>query len=91
MPRNDFAFAETGPKLQAMSGSSDPTERFNLILYRQQVRKLGPTGIEMARDWCLTVIRREHPHLTTEEVDRFYENLITIKWTAVDEWTERMR
>jgi hypothetical protein len=74
-----------------MSSPDDTNGRFNLILYRQKIRQLGPTGIELAREWCLTVIRREHPHLSTEEVDRFYKNLITIKWTAVDEWSERMR
>jgi hypothetical protein len=28
--------------------------------------------------------------MTDEEVDRFYENLINVKFTAVDEWTRRM-
>jgi len=74
-----------------MSNSDDTPARFNLILYGQHIRKLGPTGIEMAREWCLNVIRREHPHLNAEEVDRFYEKLITIKWSAVDEWSERLR
>ena len=73
-----------------MDTDSDPTGRFNLILYRQKIRQLGPTGVQMAREWCLTVIRREHPHLTADEVDLFYEKLITIKWSAVDEWTQRM-
>ena len=73
------------------SDTPDSTERFNLILYRQKIRQLGPSGIEMAREWCLAFIRREHPHLTAEEVDRFYEKLVTIKWSAVDEWSERMR
>ena len=66
------------------------TERFNLFLYRQHIRKLGPTEIETAREWCLTLIRREHPQLNAEEVDRFYENLINIQFSAVDEWTRRM-
>ena len=44
----------------------------------------------MAREWCVMLIRREHPKFTDEEVDRFYENLINVKITVVDEWTQRM-
>jgi hypothetical protein len=73
-----------------MRSVSDFTERFNLFLYRQHIRKLGPTEIELAREWCMAVIRREHPQLTTEEAERFYENLITVKWNSVDEWSRRM-
>jgi len=73
-----------------MQSAANLTERFNLFLYRQHIRKLGPSDIELARDWCLALIRREYPQLTSEEVDRFYENLIQVKWTAVDEWSRRM-
>jgi len=89
--RKVFAFSETTTQLESMSSSDQPTGRFNLILYGQHIRKLGPSGREMAREWCLMVSRREHPQLTKEEIDRFYENLITIKWSSVDEWSERMR
>jgi len=65
-------------------------ERFNLFLYRQNIRKLGPAEIALAREWSLDLIRREHPKLTEEQVERFYENLIHVEVTAVDEWARRM-
>ena len=64
--------------------------RFNAFLYRQHIRRLSPVEIELAREWSLALIRREHPHLSSEEVERFYENLIHIRVCAVDEWTRRM-
>ena len=73
-----------------MTRSSVFTERFNLFLYRQHMRDLGPSEVELAREWCLSLIRREHPHLSPEQVDRFYENLIHVQLHAVDEWTRRM-
>jgi hypothetical protein len=73
-----------------MSRVTDFAERFNLFLYRQHIRKLEPSELENAREWCLQFIRREHPKMTDEEVDRFYENLINVQFTAVDEWTRRM-
>ena len=73
-----------------MNGISEFTERFNRFLYRQHIRKLGPTEIETAREWCLNLIRREYPHLNEEQRNLFYENLIHVKVTAVDEWTRRM-
>jgi len=66
------------------------TERFNLFLYRQHVLKLSPAEIEMAREWSLNLIRKEHPDLTDQQVERFYENLINVQVTVVDEWTRRM-
>jgi hypothetical protein len=69
---------------------SDFAERFNHFLYRQSIRKLGPSEIELARDWSCDFIRREHPNFTEEQVARFYENLIHIQVIAVDEWTRRM-
>lgn len=65
-------------------------ERFNLFLYRQHIRKLAPTEIETAKAWCVDLIRKDHPQLTSEEVERFYENLIRVEFTATDEWTRRM-
>jgi len=73
-----------------MSLAPDFTERFNLFLYRQNLRKLGPAEIDLARDWCLNLIRKEHPQLTEEQIARFYENLINVRITVVDEWTRRM-
>jgi len=69
---------------------SDFSARFNHFLYRQSIRKLSEAEIKLARDWSLMLIRREHPHLTEEQVERFYENLIHIEVVAVDEWTRRM-
>jgi hypothetical protein len=66
------------------------TERFNLFLYRQHIRKLGDAEIALAREWAFDLIRREYPHFTEEQANRFYENLINIKIVAVDEWTQRM-
>jgi hypothetical protein len=65
-------------------------DRFNKFLYRQNIRKLGATEIEAARGWCLDLIRREHPHLNEEQREHFYQNLINVQITAVDEWTRRM-
>jgi hypothetical protein len=73
-----------------MNRASNFTERFNRFLYRQHLRKLGPGEIETAREWCHFIIRREHPHLTEEQRDLFYKNLINVKITVVDEWTRRM-
>ncbi len=73
-----------------MSSLSVFTERFNLFLYRQHIRKLGPAEIEAAREWCFNLIRKEHPELNEAQVERLYENLIHVEVTAVDEWTRRM-
>ena len=70
---------------------SELRERLNQFLHRQNVRKLTPREREMARDWCLDVIRREHPELNEEQRERFYENLINVRVIAVDEWSRRMR
>ena len=69
---------------------ADFTERFNHFLYRQSIRKLSESEIQLARDWTLDFIRREHPQLGEEQVLRFYENLIKVHVHAVDEWTQRM-
>jgi hypothetical protein len=69
---------------------SDFTARFNQYLYRQSIRKLAAAEIDLARDWSMALIRREHPNLTNEQVERFYDNLIHVQVTAVDEWTRRM-
>lgn len=74
-----------------MQSISEFTERFNAFLYRINIRKLSPGERALAKEWCVSLIRREHSHLNDEEVERFYENLITVRWTAVDEWSERMR
>jgi hypothetical protein len=73
-----------------MNHGPDFTERFNAFLYRQHIRKLGVVEIETAREWCLNLIRREYPHLDEEKRERFYESLIHVQVTAVDEWTRRM-
>jgi hypothetical protein len=64
--------------------------RLNRFLYRQHIRRLGPADIQLARDWSMALIRREHPHLTPEQMERFYENLLHLQVTAVDEWSRRM-
>jgi hypothetical protein len=69
---------------------SEFTERFNRFLYRQSIRKLSEAEINLARDWSINLIRKEHPHLTPEQVERFYENLIHVQVSAIDEWTRRM-
>jgi hypothetical protein len=69
---------------------SDLRERLNLFLHRQTIRKLTPAEIALAREWCMEVIRREHPEMSTEQAERFYDNLIHVRVIAVDEWTERM-
>ena len=66
------------------------TDRFNLFLYRQHIRKLGADEIETARTWCMDLIRREHPDLTPEQAERFYDNLLNVRVSVVDEWTRRM-
>jgi hypothetical protein len=77
-------------KLHAMMDVSDLRERLNQFLHRQNVRKLTPEEREMAKQWCIDVIRREHPKFTDEQVEAYYENLINVRVTAVDEWTQRM-
>ncbi len=62
----------------------------NLFLHRQTIRRLTESEIALAREWCLDVIHREHPELTSEQAEKFYDNLIHIRVTAVDEWTQRM-
>jgi len=66
------------------------TERFNLFLYRQHIRKLSAEEIELAREWSLNLIRKEHPHFTAQQTEVFYENLINVQVIAVDEWSRRM-
>jgi hypothetical protein len=73
-----------------MEHLSDFAGRFNQFLYRQQMRRLGKKEVDLARGWCLNIIRREYPHLSEEQRERFYENLIHVQVTAVDEWTRRM-
>ncbi len=65
-------------------------DRLNQFLHRQNVRKLTPQEREAAKEWCLDVIRREHPDFTPEQMEHFYDNLIRIRIIPVDEWTERM-
>jgi hypothetical protein len=69
---------------------SDFTERFNHFLYRQSIRKLTEAEITLAREWTLDFIRRGHPQLNEEQVNRFYENLLYVQVSTVDEWTRRM-
>ena len=64
-------------------------ERFNKFLYKRSIQKLG-SDIQVAREWCFDLIRREHPHLSDEQREVFYHNLINVKFSAVDEWTRRM-
>ena len=73
-----------------MQSLSDFTRRFNAFLYQANIRKLSASDRVVAKQWCVDLIRREHPKLTDEEVERFYENLINVRWAAVDEWAERM-
>lgn len=73
-----------------MSSFSAFTERFNLFLYRQNIRSLSTAEIELAHEWSMSLIRKEHPHFTNEQAELFYENLINIRVSAVDEWTRRM-
>ena len=70
---------------------SELRERLNQFLHRQTVRKLTSDERALARDWCLDLIRREHPKLTEEQVEHFYDNLINLRVIAVDEWTRRMQ
>ena len=62
----------------------------NQFLYRQNIRRLGKKDIDLARGWCLNIIRREYPHLSEEQRESLYENLIHVQVTAVDEWSRRM-
>jgi hypothetical protein len=69
---------------------SSLADRFNQFLYRQSIRKLTDAERELARDWSMAFIRRTHPTLSEDQAERFYENLIHVRVTAVDEWTQRM-
>lgn len=65
-------------------------ERLNEVLYRNYIRKLGPAEMELAEQWSKSIIRREYPHLTEEQRENFYDNLVRLNVTVVDEWTRRM-
>jgi hypothetical protein len=65
-------------------------DQLNRFLHRQNIRKLTPDEREMARTWCMDFIHREHPDWSDEQAERFYENLINVRVTAVDEWSRRM-
>ena len=69
---------------------SDFREQLNLFLHRQNLRKLTADEISLARDWCMDVIRREHPEWSDEQKERFYENLIHVRVTVVDEFSQRL-
>ncbi len=77
-------------KLQRVMQVSELRERLNQFLHRQNVRKLTPEERELARQWCLDFIHREHPDFTEEQVETFYAGLINVRITVVDEWTQRM-
>jgi hypothetical protein len=70
---------------------SEFRERLNQFLHRQDIRKLTNAERSLARDWCLDLIRREHPEMNDEQVEFFYENLINVRVITVDEWSRRMQ
>ncbi len=65
-------------------------ELFERFLYRQHVRKLDQSDGQAARQWCLGLIRREHPDWDEPRVLKFYEDLINVRFYVVDEWSRRM-
>lgn len=65
-------------------------EQLNRFLHRQNIRKLTPAEREMAKTWCMDIIHREHPDWNDEQAERYYENLINVRFIAVDEWSRRM-
>jgi hypothetical protein len=70
---------------------SEFRERLNLFLHRQDIRKLTPEERSLARDWCMDLIRREHPEFNEAQAEHFYDNLINVRVIAVDEWSRRMQ
>jgi hypothetical protein len=64
-------------------------EQLNLFLHRQNIRKLTLAERSLAREWCMDFIRREHAEWSTGQAERFYDDLINVRVTAVDEWTRR--
>lgn len=64
--------------------------QLNRFLHRQNIRKLTPEERSLARDWCMDLIRREHPEWNEDQAERFYDNLLNVRFVAVDEWTRRM-
>ncbi len=65
--------------------------RLNDLLYRRTIRRLTVAEIELARDWSLRVIRREHPDFSEAEVEDYYEKLLQVRVIATDEWARRYR
>jgi hypothetical protein len=65
-------------------------EQLNLFLHRQNIRKLTTAECTLAREWCMDLIRREHAEWSSEQAERFYDNLINVRVVAVDEWTRRL-
>ena len=80
-------WAHLGPVMQV----SEIRERLNQFLHRQDIRKLTPAERSLARQWCMDLIHREHPELSSEQAERFYENLINVRVITVDEWSRRMQ
>jgi hypothetical protein len=70
---------------------SEFRERLNQFLHRQDIRKLTDAERSLARDWCMDLIRREHPEMNEEQRELFYENLINVRVITVDEWSRRMQ
>ena len=63
---------------------SEFRERLNQFLHRQDIRKLTDAERFLAREWCLNLIHREHPEMTDEQAELFYENLINVRVVAVE-------
>jgi hypothetical protein len=70
---------------------SEFRERLNHFLHRQDIRKLTDAERSLAREWCMDLIRREHPEMNDEQAEHFYENLINVRVITVDEWSRRMQ
>lgn len=69
---------------------SDLTGRLNQFFYRQNLRRLTAEELEMAKAWSMEMIRREHPAWSEEQAEAYYEQLLYVHFSAVDEWTRRM-
>ena len=75
-----------GPSESSTTTSKSFIERFNLFLYRQHIRKLGPEEIETARknrgaDWGVFVFSKKTAPANLEAFSRYGNDFIVV-WDA---------
>lgn len=65
------------------------SKSLNSLLYRKEVRRLSKEDREMANRWTLEMIRESHPDWSEERVRVYFNRLLYLRVTVVDEWSLR--